>query len=371
MARLSTTLALAWARRHARRFPPRPFVPLPPDTQARILVVQTTGIGDTIFCTAPIADLRESFPRAHIAAFVDRRRTALLQHNPRLNELIPYPGKYRRVFATVRELKRRAFDLAIIQHANDPDVVPLVAAAQPRWMIGYQSHTFSLLYSVKLPPADRAGGAHTLDARLALCRAAGAAGTHWGMELYPGPQDEQHASQALARTGLRGPVALNLGGSLPSKRWPRHHWHELLALLEARNQPAILLGGPEEAELARELAAAHRGCAALAGELKLMASAALVRLCSAHVSADTGLLHAGLALKVPTVALFGPDDPHWTGPYPRQERAVVLQAPAEARPAGYDRRADHTGVLMELIQPRQVLYALEQVQQDGDQSRSA
>lgn len=362
MARLSTTLALAWARRHARRFPPLPFAPLPPDTTARILVVQTTGIGDTIFCTAPIADLRESFPHAHIAAFVDRRRTSLLQHNPRLNEIIAYPGKYRRVFATVRELKRRAFDLAIIQHANDPDVVPLVAAAQPRWMIGYESHTFSLLYSVKLPPANRAGGAHTLDARLALCRAAGAAGAHWRMELFPGPEDATAAAEAFAGAGLHQPVALNLGGSLPSKRWPAGCWHELLALLEASRTPALLLGGPEEAPLAQELARAHPGCVALAGKLKLMACAAMLRHCSAHVSADTGLLHAGLALQVPTVALFGPDDPRWTGPYPRQERAVVLQAPPEARPAGYDRRADQTGALMALITPQQVLHALQRVQ---------
>src|SRR5690606_36454613 len=93
--RLTTRIALGWARRHARRFPAQPMEPLPPDTTARILVVNTTGIGDTIFCTAPIADLRESFPHAVIEAFVDRRRAPLLEGNPRLNDVVVYPGKFK------------------------------------------------------------------------------------------------------------------------------------------------------------------------------------------------------------------------------------------------------------------------------------
>ena len=126
---LATKIALFWARRHLRKYPLKPFTPLRQDTKARILLVNTTGIGDTIFATAALADLRESFPNAHIAAFVDRRRLELLSGNPHVNEMIPYEGKFKRVRSTRNLL--RSFDVAIIQHANDPDVVPLVASALP------------------------------------------------------------------------------------------------------------------------------------------------------------------------------------------------------------------------------------------------
>ncbi|MBP9893648.1 MAG: hypothetical protein KBG84_17220, partial [Planctomycetes bacterium] len=131
---LATKIALFWARRHLRKYPLKPFTPLPPDTNARILLVNTTGIGDTIFATAALADLRESFPKAHLAAFVDRRRLELVASNPRLNAVIPYEGKLKRVRSTRNLL--RGFDVAIIQHANDPDVVPLVASALPGALIG-------------------------------------------------------------------------------------------------------------------------------------------------------------------------------------------------------------------------------------------
>jgi len=362
---LATKIALIWARRHVRKHPVMPFSPLAPDTQARILVVNTTGIGDTIFATAPIADLRESFPRAFIAAFVDRRRLELVANNPRLDSVIAYEGKFKRLRATKNLL--RGYDLAIIQHANDPDVVPLVASALPTHLIGYESHTYSMLYAVKLPPANREAGAHTLDARLALTRAVGAGGTHWHPELYPSASVSQLAAETLAHAGLKPgePIALNLGGSGASKRWPLKRWSELIALLKQEAMPVIIVGGPDEALAARELLAPHRGSGdfgsparCLAGALPFMASAAMLKLCRAHVSGDTGLMHAGLALDVPTVAMFGPDDPKWTGPYPKQKRARVLQSSSPSKQANR-RNADGNAMLE--ICAGEVLAALKSV----------
>ncbi|MCC6149551.1 MAG: glycosyltransferase family 9 protein [Planctomycetes bacterium] len=355
---LATKIALFWARRHLRKHPLTPFEPLDADTPARILVVNTTGIGDTIFATSALADLRESFQFAHIAAFVDRRRVELLAGNPRVNQLIPYEGKFKQVRSTRNLL--RGFDVAIIQHANDPDVVPLVASALPGALVGYESHTYSLLYAIKLPPANRAGGDHTIDARLALTRAVGASGNHWHPELFASAQAQALAADVLKQAGLQQgeAIALNLGGSNQSKRWPLQRWAELLALLRAANQQVLLVGGPDEAADARKLLPDQRQ-RALAGALPFMACAALLKLCRAHISADTGLMHAGLALDVPTVALFGPDDPKWTGPYPRQRRAVVVQ-PHAALALSAEERKKRTD-LMAAITALSVVEALERV----------
>jgi ADP-heptose:LPS heptosyltransferase len=366
LPRLTTRIALAWAHRRARASPPPVFEPLPRDTSARILVVNTTGIGDTIFCTAPIADLRESFPGAFIAAFVDRRRVELLYGNPRLNEIIPYPGKFKKVLTTTRLLADHNFDIAIIQHANDPDVVPMVAKAGPKHLIGYESHTFSDLYAVKLPPADRAGGAHTMDARLALTRAVGASGTHWQMELFPSEHHRSLAQGALRDAGIEPgtAIALNVGGSLPSKRWPPEHWAQLAHALSERNLPIAVVGGPGDAiagEFVRERLGSSVKAAFLLGKLPLMASAALLTLCRAHVTPDSGLMQAGLALEVPTVALFGPDDPKWTGPHPRQANAMVVAAEGVEKPPGYDRKTDKDGLLMRAISTERVIAALDKV----------
>ena len=366
--RLTTRIALGWARRHARRFPPQAMLPLPADTTARILVVNTTGIGDTIFCTAPIADLRESFPDATIEAFVDRRRVGLLAGNPRLNDVVVYPGKFKSMRATIRELRERKYDVAIIQHANDPDVVPMIASARPKHIVGYENHTFSLLYSVACPEFARTAG-HTIDSRLGLCKAVGARGEHWRMELYPSEEKLQAARELLSELGLEEgkAIALNIGGSAPRKRWPTTHWDELARLLSARGIPGIFLGGPEDS-LAGEMIREHIGDADnmhfAIGKLGLNGDIALLSLCRAHVSGDTGLLHAGYALNVPSVALFGPNDPAWTGPYPKQERSAVVQPPRSEWPDDYDADKDKSGELMKVIGAQDVLAALDTVISD-------
>jgi ADP-heptose:LPS heptosyltransferase len=361
--RLTTRIALGWSRRHAKRFPPEPLEPLKRDTTARILVVNTTGIGDTIFCTAPIADLRESFPNAHIDMLVDRRRLELVENNPRLNDVVVYPGKFKRLRATVRKMRENAYDIAIIQHANDPDVVPMVASARPKYIVGYESHTFSELYSVKLPPADRAGGAHTIDARLALTRAIGAAGTHWHTELFPDDGDRAQAAELVSSFNIEAgkAIALNIGGSLPSKRWPIVNWAALARVLADRHVPCIVVGGPDDAllaEMIREHVPADAPTFFAVGKLPFMGSVALLQLCAAHVSGDTGLMQAGLAVDVPTVALFGPDDPKWTGPYPKQQKATVVRSDPNRKPEDYDRREDKDGELMKLITIDEVVDAL-------------
>ncbi|MBZ0136565.1 MAG: glycosyltransferase family 9 protein [Planctomycetes bacterium] len=360
---MTTRLALGWAKRQARRFPPQPMEPLPPDTTARILVVNTTGIGDTIFCTAPIADLRKSFPNAVIDAFIDRRRIGLLSGNPHLNDVVVYPGKFKSMRATIRTLREKAYDVAIIQHANDPDVVPMVASARPKHMVGYENHTFSQLYGIARERFDKATG-HTIDSRLGLCKAIGANGEHWHMELYPSEMDTQGAKDLLAEFGLTGvaPIALNIGGSAPRKRWPATHWDALARLLSERGLPAIFLGGPEDS-LAGEMIREHIGDADnmhfAVGRLDLGGVVALLSLCRAHVSGDTGLLHAGYARDVPSVALFGPDDPSWTGPYPKQAKSVVIRPPRSEWPDGYDTGKDKTGELMKLIGAQDVMTALD------------
>ncbi len=360
---LSTNTAKAWSRWRAWRSPPAAMAPLPADTTARILVANTTGIGDTIFCTAPIADLRESFPNAEIDLFVDRRRLGLVENNPHITRIIIYKGKYKQVRATIRELRSRAYTVAMIQHVNDPDIVPLIALGRPQYIVGYRSHTLSRLYSVALPDVDKRAGVHTLDARLGLCKAIGARGEHWHMELYPAAKARDAAVALLAEFGLADgqAIALNIGGSAPRKRWPAARWAELAEALTRRRLPVIVMGGPDDKVAAAQICARLKGASGVysaVARLGLQGDIALLPHCRVHVSGDTGLLHAGLAQDVPTVALFGPNEPGWTGPHPRQQQAIVLQPDSGSWPAGYLAGTDKTGVLMQMISADQVVAAL-------------
>ena len=131
---------------------------------------------------------------------------------------------------------------------------------------------------------------------------------------------------AEARQRLRGLVpegdrvlAVNPGAFYGrAKTWPTHHFVRLLELLlpEDAGLHAILFSGAADRPLAQEILRRlpHPRLHSVAGTLSLEESAALLSLCDALVTNDSGMMHLGSAAGRPGVALFGPTDPVATGP---------------------------------------------------------
>src|SRR5271154_7597810 len=70
----------------AKRRPPtkRPIVLGP---KSRVLCFTCAGIGDTLTDSVVFKALKETFPGAHLAGVVHRRRQLLLEHNPYVNQV--------------------------------------------------------------------------------------------------------------------------------------------------------------------------------------------------------------------------------------------------------------------------------------------
>jgi heptosyltransferase-2 len=83
-----------------------------------------------------------------------------------------------------------------------------------------------------------------------------------------------------------------------------------------------LIGSARDHEVCAEVAKLAPGAINLAGETTLTELAALIRRGTICVSNDSGPMHLAVALGRPVVAVFGPTDPVWAGPY-RQDNAVL------------------------------------------------
>ncbi|HDZ57070.1 MAG TPA: lipopolysaccharide heptosyltransferase I [Pseudomonas xinjiangensis] len=105
------------------------------------------------------------------------------------------------------------------------------------------------------------------------------------------------------------------GTTWESKHWPEMYWREMAEWAAARGLTVQLPWG-NDAEKARADKIA-RGLdnvqvlprMSLAGMAKILAGA------SACVAVDTGLGHLAAALDIPTISLFGPTNPGFTGAY--------------------------------------------------------
>lgn len=111
------------------------------------------------------------------------------------------------------------------------------------------------------------------------------------------------------------------------KRWfPEDRtWPELMRRLQARGIRPVLLGGPDEAPLGAELAAAVPGALNLAGGTTLPEACAVQAAAWGNVAIDTGLAHTAAATGRPTVTVFGPSPEVWVNPI--GPRALALRGP--------------------------------------------
>lgn len=305
--------------RRVRRRPPRPLSDLDLKKVRRVLLISATALGDTMFSTPAIRALKERYPDWELDFLGHRVFGALLAHNPYVACLWVYPGRNRRLLRLVRELRSRRFDLVIILHGNDPEATLVAHLSGSPFIIGSAGSPLAFAYAAAVP-ASADPWTHAIERRLDYVRLLGANTADKRMDLFLTPEEIREAEVILAaHFGAVPPLllALHPTGSDPYKWWPAANFVELGNFLTKTYQaPLLIISGSKDRSPAEAIAARIKGSSLVTGgRYSLRLVAALLGHCRLLVANDSGPLHLGLALGVPTLALIGADHPARIGPY--------------------------------------------------------
>ncbi|MFQ3550220.1 MAG: glycosyltransferase family 9 protein, partial [Armatimonadota bacterium] len=83
-------------------------------------------------------------------------------------------------------------------------------------------------------------------------------------------------------------------------------------LKESYNAESVLMGAPSDIPLVNNIVDLARNKPAVcAGKTTLKQAGAIIEKCRVSVGVDTGLLHMSVALRIPTIGIFGPSE--WRG----------------------------------------------------------
>ena len=108
-------------------------------------------------------------------------------------------------------------------------------------------------------------------------------------------------------------VALAPWATSRIRRWPLEHWSALIGRLAAARPELgfVLLGSAEERPFGAIIEQGQSGARVhnLMGELSLAETSAAIARSAALVACDNGLMHLGLGVDTPLVAIFGSTDP--------------------------------------------------------------
>jgi ADP-heptose:LPS heptosyltransferase len=316
--KLLSALARQYLRRRIRRWPVAPLPSLVPQEVRRVLLISATALGDTLFSTPAIRALKERYPAWELEVLANRGFGVLLAHNPFVAKIWTYPGRNRGLLSLACHLRRRAYDLAVILHGNDPEASLLAHLSGASYIIGSARSPFAFTYSAAVAFTDP--DEHAIERRLDYVRLLGADTADKRMDLFLPPRETERAAAILTENFGRVPpllMALHPTGSDPYKWWPATSFIELGNFFyDSYQAPLLIISGPGDREQAEAIAAQLSGPTLVTGgRYPLLTVAALLSHCRLLVANDSGPLHMGLALGVPTIGLLGADATRRVGPY--------------------------------------------------------
>ncbi len=307
-----------------------------------ILVVRLSSLGDLVHTLPAVAALRRHFPQGRIDWLVETRHRDLLLDNPDIDSIIEvdtlgwrrklaYPRTWKEIGRAVAAIRARRYDFVVdLQGTIKSSVSAFLARSDRR--IGFatshlRERAAALLYTERVPPNGT--GPHVIDRHLHLLSALGISSPTPSMResrdfpLLVPESLEQEASLRLRELGLDSYVVLNPGGSWVSKRWSPERFGRLASLIEQEwGFPSLVLWGPGEEPMAREVVDSSEGAARLAPPTSLRGMIPYIRKARLFVSGDTGPMHLASASRVPVVGIFGPTDPARNGPFGTGDEVV-------------------------------------------------
>lgn len=307
----------------------------------RVLVVRPDHLGDVLFLTPALRQLRRGLPRARIVALVGTWGEPVLRHNPHLDGLLTWDfpwfdrqprgsalAPYRSLAALAARLRAERFDLAL-QFRDDFwwGALAVRLAGLPE-QVGFDVPIVRPFLSRSVPLAP---GRHVADENRRLVAAVvGDDGRGDGLEFPVEPAARWRAAELLGAVAADRPlIALQVGAGAPVKLWPRDRLAAVgRALTKRCRARLVVLGGAGERAAVEEVVAKVGGDAiGLAGRTTVDELAAVLERCALALGPDSGPLHLAVAVGTPTLHLFGPADPRRFGPYgdPFRHRVVAAR----------------------------------------------
>jgi len=297
----------------------------------KILIINTTAIGDTLMSTPAIRAIRRSYPDSRIIAMVSPAAKEVLSANPHIDGFIDHRGKVDIAYLLnlphlLRKMSLEQFDVSIVLHGNDPDIAPLSYLSGAKIRTGWSTSKLSFLFTH--PVETKVDGVHEIDVRLNNLKALGVEPDGRHMELFITKGEEDYVGHVLKRMLLDSekPIAIHPFSSKKLKAWSVEEAAKLARLFTRKlGQQVVIIGGRREAGLADQLQKrAGNGVFNFAGVFKLRQSAALLDRCQMLVTTDSGPMHIAQALNVPTIVLIGPTIAERTGPI--NKNSLIIQA---------------------------------------------
>lgn len=306
----------------------------------KILLIKLIGLGDIILLHTVLSNIRNALPETEIhflttpnCAMVFRKNCPYVD-KVIVEDILQWKNPLISIFRLAWKLKEQHYDRAIDfeQHFYLTPILLYLSNIPRRAGFYYYSRRSELFTdSIQISTnrhmlLDFFDLAYTLVPQLEVIR---------GKLVSPIIKEENRikANEWLVKRGLHGkPFVIIHPGCGPSglcRAWPKERFAEVAVRLVEKGFLIFLSGTPMEQPIIDFIIKRNHGTNiySLVGELEFYDYVALLDEASLLLTNDTGPMHLGAALKVPTLSLFGPENPERYKPYGDGNEYLYVKQP--------------------------------------------
>jgi ADP-heptose:LPS heptosyltransferase len=292
----------------------------------KVLVIKLSALGDFVLALAAMKRIREAHPKAQITLLTTPPFEALARACPYFDEVETdgRPEGLEAWLALRARLKAARYDRVydLQTSAASERIFHLLRPFPPEW----SGIAFGCALPHTTPGKDQM---HTLERQADQLKAAGIWPDAPTTPLSAPPPDLSWIGgtrRDRRRPSDRPYVMLIPGGSAHrmDKRWPADAYGRLARRLYDRGYDIVVIGGPQESALGREIQRHVPQARDLTGRTDFAKVAEIGAGTALVVGNDTGPLHLAAAAGAPTVVLFSKaSDPALSAP---RGHVIVVQA---------------------------------------------
>jgi len=301
----------------------------------KILVIQTAFIGDVILATPILVRLIEKYPGAQIDILVRKGNEGLLANFKGLNKVLIWnkkEDKVKNLLKIIHEIREQEYDQVInVQRFFSTGFITLLSKGKIR--IGFDKNPLSMFYTTKVKHEIESGTLHEVQRNLLLLAENSNLQTA-KPKLFPSENDFLIVKKFKSETYFcLAPTSVWFTKQLPPEKWV-----QLITTLNTSNNSKIyLLGAPSDFDACEHIRISSKSefVINLAGKLKFLETAALMRDAKMNYVNDSAPMHIASAMNAPvtvfycsTVKEFG------FGPLSDSSRILEITEKLECRPCG-------------------------------------
>jgi ADP-heptose:LPS heptosyltransferase len=317
----------------------------------RILIIRPGGIGDAVLLAPAIEALKKKFPRAALTVLAEKRNAGIFSLIEGVDQVLCYDTA--KDFLAAFRLNPDIIIDTEQYHRLSAVVARLIGAGI---FIGFGSNERARLFHHAIPYS------HETYEVISFLRLLGPLGI--GSTDRPDPPflkipaaAQSKASELLELVAGYPFCTIFPGASIPERRWGARRFAQVAAGIAALGYKVVIVGGREDMATASEIIATIKGLD-LTGQTTLAETGAILKQSALLISGDSGILHIGVGLGIPTISLFGPGIAEKWGPRGPHHR--ILESHLSCSPCtrfGTTQRCPRNAECMNLISADEVVQA--------------